>query len=362
MTVATSYGGTPPGITGTHYGGSSLGVLGADVPAAGADGPGYLYAALSLPADAAKAVRGPITRWPSGALTVYEDSSFTYIGATDYALYALYVDGVASSVDVGHGPGIGRFDLLVGSTSELTGAVQLDTAAAAGTMTGGTPSGLTGGPALDDVLAAGAMAQEGASGISGAVQLDEVLAGGALTGGAASELGGGVQLDAAQAAGELQGAVVSELGSAVRLGDVLPGGTLLGDVSAVLAVGRRVVQLPAPGELARTIYVQAGDMDREPTLLDDVLVDEADTVTFPVARALAEGEVMTSPVITCAYHQGKPDADAAARVSTPHQVVAGNVVQLISGAQADTWYLIKGKFALSSGRVLVGRGIFKGRA
>lgn len=264
--------------------------------------------------------------------------------------------------------GVGLSDVIAageidgGVPSDLTGAVQLDAAAAAGTMTGGTPSGLTGGVTLADVAAAGSLAQEGASGISGSVQLDDVLAGGAMTGGAASELGGGVQLDAAQAAGELQGAVVSELGSAVQLGDVLPGGTLLGDVSAVLAVGRRVVQLPAPGELARTIYVQAGDMDREPTLLDDVLVDEADTVTFPVARALAEGEAMTSPVITCAYHQGKPDADAAARVSTPHQVVAGNVVQLITGAQADTWYLIKGKFALSSGRVLVGRGIFKGRA
>ena len=53
--MTTSYGATPPGITGTHYGGSSLGVLGSLVPSTGLDGAGYLYAGLSLPADNAKA-------------------------------------------------------------------------------------------------------------------------------------------------------------------------------------------------------------------------------------------------------------------------------------------------------------------
>lgn len=103
-------------------------------------------------------------------------------------------------------------------------------------------------------------------------------------------------------------------------------------------------------------------MDREPTLLDDFLVDEADVITFPVAAALEPGETLGTLAITCSYLQGKPDGNAAQRVSTPHQVVGGDVLQLVTGAQDETWYLIRGVFPLSSGRVLVGRGIFKGRA
>ena len=156
--MSTSYGGTPPGITGTHYGGSSLGVLGSLVPSGGLDGAGYLYAGLSLPADAAKEVRGPITRWPAGTLTVYEDSSFDYSGATDYALFALYVDGVASTADIGYGAGIGRFDLIVGGgTSAMGGGVTLADAAAAGNMASGA-SVMGDGATLDAAAAGGGLA------------------------------------------------------------------------------------------------------------------------------------------------------------------------------------------------------------
>ncbi len=135
--MATSYGGTPPGITGTHYGGSRLGTPGAQVPSEGANGPGYLYAGLSLPADAAVEVRGPITRWPAGTLTVYEDSSFSYVGATDYALYQLYQDGVASTVDIGYGAGIGRIELSVGAAgATLSGNAVLGAIEASGSLFG----------------------------------------------------------------------------------------------------------------------------------------------------------------------------------------------------------------------------------
>lgn len=207
-----------------------LGIPAELVPAEGADGPAYFYGALSLPADNGVELRAVITRWPVlGTLTLDgDDGRFSYTGDSDYILWELRAFNQLTAGDIGHGPGVGRTNLLVGSASELTGAVQLDAAAAAGTMTGGTPSSLTGGVALADVAAAGALAQEGASDISGAVQVEDVLAGGAMTGGAASELGGGVQLDAAQAAGELQGAVVSELGGAVQLGEVMPGGAMAG--------------------------------------------------------------------------------------------------------------------------------------
>jgi hypothetical protein len=178
--MSTSYGGTPPGITGTHYGGWRLGTPGASVPAAGDDGPGYLYAGLSLPADAATEVRGPITRWPSGTFDVLEDSSFDYLGPTDYALYALYVDGVASTADIGYGPGIGRIDLNVGDG--LVGGVQLGDAIAAGELGGGFPSGLDGGVQLGDVEAGGQV--NGVSGLFGSVQLDDADAAGEIVGAA----------------------------------------------------------------------------------------------------------------------------------------------------------------------------------
>lgn len=157
--MSTSYGATPPGITGTHYGGASLGVRGDLVPSTGLDGAGYLYAGLSLPADDAKEVRGAITRWPAGTLTVYEDSSFAYLGSTDYALYQLYVDGVASTDDIGYGAGIGRFDLNIGS-SALSGGVALGDVAPAGTLADGGTSGLSGGVDLAAVAVAGSLSGE----------------------------------------------------------------------------------------------------------------------------------------------------------------------------------------------------------
>lgn len=79
-----------------RYGGyGGLGVPGSQVPSTGVDGPAGLYNDLSLPADANKEVRALVVRWPAnGVLTVFEDSSFVYTGASDSFDYRLYVDGV----------------------------------------------------------------------------------------------------------------------------------------------------------------------------------------------------------------------------------------------------------------------------
>lgn len=154
--MSTSYGGTPPGITGTHYGGAGLGTPGSLVPSEGEHGPGYLYAGLSLPADATKEIRGPITRWPTnGTFAPNEDSSFVYDGATDFALYQVYVDGVASTTDIGYGAGIGRIDLTVGTG--LSGDVRLDDVQAAGEL-GGPFGVLEGSVTADDAVAGGQIA------------------------------------------------------------------------------------------------------------------------------------------------------------------------------------------------------------
>ena len=166
MTV--SYGGTPPGITGTHYGGASIGVLGAEVPADGLAGPGYIYNGLTLPDDAAKRVRGVITTWPAAGLLVpLENSAFTYTGPEGFALYRLYVDGVASTVDVGEGPGIGRFELAGGEIETLfasagaTGAV-----AYAGTA---AVQGIVGAEVAALVSAVGAVTYSGTVAVAASV-------------------------------------------------------------------------------------------------------------------------------------------------------------------------------------------------
>lgn len=123
------------------------GVLGANVPAAGLDGPSYPYPALSLPADNGVEVRGLITRWPTnGTLTPGEDGVFTYVGASDYFEFRLYADGVASTSDVGFGPGICRITLTIGGAGggSFDGALALDGATVSGSFTGGAVSSFSG--------------------------------------------------------------------------------------------------------------------------------------------------------------------------------------------------------------------------
>lgn len=98
-------------------------------------------------------------------------------------------------------------------------------------------------------------------------------------------------------------------------------------------------------------------MDRNPTLLDDVYVGEADDVTFPCARALLPGESVISAQITCVRDHGAADPDAAAVVSTAYQVVGTDVVQRLQGCKPGVWYRISGLITLSSGRKLAGVGV-----
>lgn len=116
------------------------GVLGADIPSTGLDGPSALYDAVTLPGDAAKEIRGLITRWPvSGTLTIAEDGAFTYTGTSDYFDFALYVDGVASTTDIGYGAGVCRIFLAVGSGGSFSGSLSLAATAVYGVFSGLIP-------------------------------------------------------------------------------------------------------------------------------------------------------------------------------------------------------------------------------
>lgn len=104
-----------------RYGSGGLGPRGWMIPAEGLNGAGALFACLAMPADADKEVRMRVTRQPAGTLLIDEDSSFTYTGPTDYALFELWVDGYLSTIDIGFGLGIGRLDLTVGGSAALVG-------------------------------------------------------------------------------------------------------------------------------------------------------------------------------------------------------------------------------------------------
>lgn len=122
------------------------GIRGDQVPSTGTDGAPPLYLALSLPEDAAKEVRGLVTRWPAGLLDIGEDGGFTYAGASDYFDWRLYVDGVASTTDIGYGVGISRVTLNVGAGggASFAGAVALDAAQPGGGFSAGAGSSFFG--------------------------------------------------------------------------------------------------------------------------------------------------------------------------------------------------------------------------
>ncbi len=122
------------------------GIRGDQVPSTGTDGAPPLYLALSLPADAAKEVRGLVTRWPAGLLEISEDGAFTYTGPSDYFEWRLYVDGAASTTDIGYGAGISRVTLNVGAGggASFSGALTLEAAQPGGGFDAGAGSSFFG--------------------------------------------------------------------------------------------------------------------------------------------------------------------------------------------------------------------------
>ncbi len=143
------------------------GILGADIPSAGVDGPSALYGAVSLPADSAVEIRGLMTRWPvNGTLLIGEDGAFSYTGTSDFFEFRLYADGVASSADIGFGPGISRIILSVGEASSFAGSVTLEGAAVSGLF--GAGAMFTGAVQLTAVAPSGSFRGAVAEGIRAA--------------------------------------------------------------------------------------------------------------------------------------------------------------------------------------------------
>jgi hypothetical protein len=202
MSASTSYGSNPTGVSGTHYGGSGLGVLGANVPATGTNGPSIIYPGIALPAEAADEFRALILTLPPAlpALRFLEDGSIVPTAAPDGAYsgtYRLYKNGVDA--------GSSNYTLTWGAGPVLTGAVTLDDAQAAGSLASQPASVLGGAVGLDDVLPAGTLVSVAPGTLTGGVTLDDVQASGSLASQLPASLSGAVTLDGAVASGGLVG-------------------------------------------------------------------------------------------------------------------------------------------------------------
>ena len=159
-------------IAGRHHSGNrGLGVLGGAVPATGENGAGYLYASLSLPADANTEVRGVIVQQPVGATfgVCNEDSSFALLGAD--GAYSFTVQLVSGGVSVGS-PYL--VSASIGSVATLT--VVLDDATAAMSAAGAAPGFATLAVVLDDATAAMTAAGAAPGLATLAVVLDDAVA------------------------------------------------------------------------------------------------------------------------------------------------------------------------------------------
>jgi hypothetical protein len=138
------HSGDVPGLTGAyHYGDGGLGILGSLIPSSGDSGPSYLFASLSLPADANKEYYGPLGTLPSG-LTISVDENGAVTAAANDGTYVvpfdLYENGVklgSTSFTLNYGAVASTINLAGANSSESstssTGAATA-TPASAGTV------------------------------------------------------------------------------------------------------------------------------------------------------------------------------------------------------------------------------------
>ncbi len=121
-----------PFVPGFHHSGDrGLGVRGADVPPTGQHGPGFLYAGISLPAEADDEFRIVILTVPAGleSLFVNEDSSAT----TDAGPAGTYV-GTYEAFRNGVSYGVGTYTVNFGDG--LTGTLTFDAILPSGSIDG----------------------------------------------------------------------------------------------------------------------------------------------------------------------------------------------------------------------------------
>lgn len=267
----------------------TCGVLGSAIPSTGANGAGYCYNDLSLPADADKNICGRITTWPTtGELFAYEDTSFVFTPAgtgVESFQYQLYVDGVAvgspTTVMLYSGTpvtvsGIIGDAVAAGSTAELarTMAAAIGDAVAAGSVASVT-IGITG--AVGNVVAEGGLATI----TNGSATTITGITGDAVASGALASILQAYTLDAIVGNAAASGTTASISGALTITctpGDAVAGGSaayvgsiitvacgvgnasadgLLAEVRSALAISATIGNAVASGQTASVTYTSA---------------------------------------------------------------------------------------------------------
>lgn len=130
--MSTTHRSDTPYVPGYHHSGDrGLGVRGADVPSTGEHGPGFLYAGITLPAEANDEFRIVILTVPAGleSLFVNENSSAT----TDAGLAGTFV-GTYEAFKNGVSYGTSTYTVSFGDG--LTGTITFDAILASGAIEG----------------------------------------------------------------------------------------------------------------------------------------------------------------------------------------------------------------------------------
>jgi hypothetical protein len=209
-------------------GGFGFGVKAEDIPSAGANGPSFLYASVSLPEDAGKEFCGRIVEWPSaGTLDVAEDGAFEF-AAPDGA-YQFRFQLLVDAQPVGEPQTVA---LLVGAPAAELAGVANATAVGSGTLAGtGADLGGTAAAVASAIGALGGVAAELAG-----VAMAETTASGTLHGSTA-ELAGSVAAEVTAAGTLSLGAQTLE--GAALAGATASAGLTVANAEVIPAVRRR---------------------------------------------------------------------------------------------------------------------------
>lgn len=297
------------------------GVLGGNVPSSGADGAAPLYYCLTLPADAGKEVRSYLTRWPvGGTFSIGEDSAFDYTGPNDYFEFLLYVDGVASTTDIGYGAGISRIALATGAefvgsvvaddaapsgsfgtaAASFSGAVQADDGSPTGAFTGGVPSTFSGTVNADDSVPSGAFAPGNASAFSGAVAADDAAVSASFGSVTPAVFAGDVHADDAAPAGAFSGGVPSSFAAAITAASAAPLGAFSGggatpDTQADVFTAPHENRIFVPGGILSSGFYVLEPSGRTQV---DKLASSSKVFGLDISRRLQRGDSLASASCT----------------------------------------------------------------
>lgn len=230
----------------------AFGVLGADIPGEGDDGPAILWPSLQPPTDAAREYLLELVEAPaSGTLDLQPNGVFSLTGAA---------------------PGSYTLTVRVYET----------------TASGAADLGLLVTPITVQAVGAGPV-------LSGAVSLDLLAASGSMT--APAVLGGTLQLDAAAGAGLLASASLSMLSGACDLAGVMPAGDFYSTASPTQIMNGTRMAVPVGNDARGAL----GKHTQQPHERLDYIIDFGRWIGSRAGDTIASHDVLVDDALTLAH-------------------------------------------------------------